>query len=120
MTSSETRLYSGKGTLGFEIFGALFVNLAFKDFRKAGQKRYRPVAVWVQSVSPFEEGDDGGSFPIFEDLRRYVRQVEQASNRGCNNCADNFRNRVPDCLAQLIYRGPDFASLSEHQLSVFG
>ena len=25
----------------------------------------------------------------------------------------------PDCLAQLICRGPDFAALSEHQLSGF-
>jgi hypothetical protein len=30
---------------------------------------------------------------------------------------DNFRE---GCLAQLICRGPDFAVLSEHQLSEFG
>jgi hypothetical protein len=63
--------------------GDLFVNLAFEDFRKAGQDGYRSITVWVYSVSPFEEGDDRGSFPIFRDLRRYKR--EQASNRGCNN-----------------------------------
>ena len=37
MTSSETRLHSGEGTVGFEMVGDLFVNLAFEDFRKAGQ-----------------------------------------------------------------------------------
>jgi hypothetical protein len=36
MTSSETRLHSGKGTVGFEMVGDMFFNLALKDFRKAG------------------------------------------------------------------------------------
>ena len=36
MTSSEPRLHSGEGTVGFEMVGNLFVNLAFKDLRKAG------------------------------------------------------------------------------------
>ena len=36
MTSSETRLPSGEGTVGFKIVGDLFVNLAFEDLRKAG------------------------------------------------------------------------------------
>ena len=40
MTSSETRLHSGEGTVGFEMVGYLFVNLAFEDFRKAGQDGY--------------------------------------------------------------------------------
>ena len=31
MTSSETRLHSGAGTMGFEMVGDLFVNLAFED-----------------------------------------------------------------------------------------
>ena len=58
MTSSKTRLHSGEGTVGFEMVGDLFVHLAFEDFRKAGQDGYRSVTVWVQGVSPFEEGDD--------------------------------------------------------------
>ena len=62
--------------MGFEMVRDLFVNLVFEDFRKAGQDGYRSVTVWVQSVSPFEEGDDRGSFPIFEDLQRYEREVE--------------------------------------------
>ena len=33
--------------------------------------------------------------------------------------ADNFR-KGPNCLARLICRGPDFAALSEHQLTGFG
>ena len=64
--------------------GDLFVNLAFEDFRKEGQDRYRSITVWVWSVPPFEEGDDRGSFPIIWDLRQYERVVEQASNRVCN------------------------------------
>ena len=36
MTSSETKLHIGEGTVGFEMVGNLFVNLAFEDFRKAG------------------------------------------------------------------------------------
>jgi hypothetical protein len=36
MTSSETRLHSGEGTVGFEMVGNLFVNLAFEELRKAG------------------------------------------------------------------------------------
>jgi hypothetical protein len=47
MTSSETRLHSGEGTMGLEMVGDLFVNLAFEDLRNAGQDRYRFVAVWV-------------------------------------------------------------------------
>ena len=35
MTSSETRLHSGEGTVGFEMVGYLFVNLAFEDLSKA-------------------------------------------------------------------------------------
>ena len=31
MTSSETRLHSGEGAVGFEMVGDLFVNLAFKE-----------------------------------------------------------------------------------------
>ena len=40
MTSSETRLHSGEGMVGFEMVGDLFVNLAFEDFRKVGQAGY--------------------------------------------------------------------------------
>ena len=47
MTSSETRLHSGEDTVGLEMVSDLFVNLAFKDFRKAGQDGYRSVTVWV-------------------------------------------------------------------------
>ena len=36
MTSSETRLHSGEGTVGFERGSNLFVDLAFEDLRKAG------------------------------------------------------------------------------------
>jgi hypothetical protein len=36
MTSSETRLHSGEGTVEFEMVGDLFVNLALEDLRKAG------------------------------------------------------------------------------------
>jgi hypothetical protein len=45
MTSSETKLHSGEGTLGIEVFGDLFVNLAFGDFKKAGQDAYRYITV---------------------------------------------------------------------------
>ena len=34
MTSSETRLHSGEGMVGFEMVGNLFVDLAFEDLRK--------------------------------------------------------------------------------------
>ena len=85
MTSSEARLHSGEGAVGFKMVGNLFVNLDFEDFRKAGQDGYRSVTVWVKSVSPFEEGDDRSCFPIFGNLRRHEREVEQASNRGGNN-----------------------------------
>jgi hypothetical protein len=47
LTSSETGLYSGEGTVGFEKVSDLFVNLAFEDFGKAGQDGYRSVTVWV-------------------------------------------------------------------------
>ena len=46
MTSSETGLHSEEGKVGFEGVGDLFVNLAFKDFRKAGQDGKRSVTVW--------------------------------------------------------------------------
>ena len=36
MTSSETRLHSGEGMVGFEMVSDLFVNLAFEDLRKTG------------------------------------------------------------------------------------
>ena len=85
MTSSETRLHSGEGMMGFDMVGDLFVDLAFEDLRKAGYDRYRSVAVWVKSVPTFEEGDDCSCFPIFGNLRRHEREVEQASNRGCDN-----------------------------------
>ena len=45
MTGSETRLHSGVGIVGFEMVGDLFINLAFEDFRKAGQDGYRSVTV---------------------------------------------------------------------------
>ena len=41
MTSSETGLHSGEGT----VISDLFVNLAFEDFGKAGQDEYRSVTV---------------------------------------------------------------------------
>ena len=47
MTSSETGLHSGEGTVGFKMVGDLFINLAFEDFRKAGQDGYRSITVWV-------------------------------------------------------------------------
>ena len=50
-----------------------------------------------------------------------TKEVEQASNRGCNNFGGSFLEREdPDCLARLICRDPDFAALSEGQLSGFG
>ena len=42
-----TRWRSGEGTVGFEMVRDLLVNLAFEDFRKAGQDGYRSVTVWV-------------------------------------------------------------------------
>ena len=74
----------------FKMVGDLFVNLAFEDFRKEGQDGCRSVTVWAWSVSPFEEEDDRDSFQIFRDLRRYEREVEQASNRGCNIFGRSF------------------------------
>ena len=47
MTSSETRLHSGEGTVRYEMVGNLFVNLGFEDFRKAGLDGYRSITVWV-------------------------------------------------------------------------
>ena len=47
MTSSETRLQSGEGTIGFEMVSDLLVNLASEDLRKTGQDGYRSVTVWV-------------------------------------------------------------------------
>ena len=46
MTHSETRLHSGEGMVGFEMVGDLFINIAFEDFRMAGQDGYRSIAVW--------------------------------------------------------------------------
>jgi hypothetical protein len=37
MTSSETRLHSGEGVLGFEMVGVLFVNLAFEVLGRQGR-----------------------------------------------------------------------------------
>ena len=93
MTSSETRLHSGEGTVGFEMVIDLFVDFAFEDLRQAGQDGYRSVKVWVQGVSHFEEGDDRGSFPILGDLRRYEKEVEQAGNRGCDNGGGQFQKQ---------------------------
>ena len=47
MTSSETGLHSGEGTVGFEMVGDLFVHLAFEEFRNAGKDGYRSVTVWI-------------------------------------------------------------------------
>ena len=47
MISLETRLHSGDGTVGFEMVGDLFINLAFEDFRKARQDGYMSLTVWV-------------------------------------------------------------------------
>ena len=47
MSSSETGLHSGEGTVGFEMVDDRFVQLAFEDFRLAGQNGYRSVIVWV-------------------------------------------------------------------------
>ena len=43
MISSETRLHSGEGTVGFKMVGDLFIILAFKDFKKAWQEGYRSI-----------------------------------------------------------------------------
>jgi hypothetical protein len=37
MTTSETRLHSGEGKVGFEIIGNLFVNLAFEELKRQGR-----------------------------------------------------------------------------------
>ena len=39
--------HSGEGAVRFEMVGDLFINLAFEDFRKAGQDGYRSVTGWV-------------------------------------------------------------------------
>ena len=36
MTSTEARLRSGKETMGFEMFGNLFIDQAFKVFQETG------------------------------------------------------------------------------------
>ena len=47
MTSSETGLHSAEGMVGFEMVSDLFLDLAFEDFRKAGQDGYRSITVWI-------------------------------------------------------------------------
>jgi hypothetical protein len=37
MTSSETRLHSEEGTVGFEMIGDLFVNLGLKTLERQGR-----------------------------------------------------------------------------------
>ena len=37
MTSSETRLHSGEGTVGFEMVGNLLVNLLLKTLERQGR-----------------------------------------------------------------------------------
>ena len=69
----------------------LFINLAFENFRKAGQDGYRSITVWVWSVTPFEVGNDRGSFSIFRDLGQFEREVEQTGNRVATMAVDNFR-----------------------------
>ena len=55
MISSETRLHSGEGTVGFEMVGDRFVHLASEDFRKAGQDRNRSVTVLVKGSQVWSE-----------------------------------------------------------------
>ena len=47
MTGSESRLHRREVTVGFEMVGDLFVNLAFEDFRNAGWDSFWSVSVWV-------------------------------------------------------------------------
>jgi hypothetical protein len=58
VASSNTGLHSGEGTVGFEMVSDLFVNMAFEDFRKAGQDGYRSVNSLGLECHPFEEWDD--------------------------------------------------------------
>ena len=67
----------------------------------SGQDGYRSVTVWVQGVSPFEEGDDRGSFPVLGDLRR---------NRVGTVVADSFRNRGSRVSSPTDLYGSRFCS----------
>ena len=75
MTSSETGLHSGEGTLGFEMVSDLFTILAFKDFRKAGQDGYR---------SAFQ------SLGISDETKERLNRLEIGI---ATMAVDNFRNR---------------------------
>ena len=98
MTRSETRLHSGEGTVGFEMVGDLFINLAFKVFRQAGYDRSMSVTVWVQNVYPFEEGDD-----------------RRAVDLGRGSQVESMASRRKMLLEILDYRG--FISVSQSQRS---
>ena len=89
MTSSETRLHSVEGMVGFEWSVICLLTWLSKTLERQGRID-KSVAVWVKSVPPFEEGDDRSCFPIFGNLRRHEREVEQASNRGGNNFGRSF------------------------------
>ena len=52
MTSSETRLHSGEGTVGFEMVGDLFVNLAFDDQKDGQNNRHWTEELCLEGQHP--------------------------------------------------------------------
>ena len=97
------------GAWSFKMVSDLFVDLAFEDLRYAGQDGYGSVTVWVQGVSPFEEGDDHGSFPILGDLRRYER-LNRLVIGVATMAADSFSNRGSKLSSPADLYGSRFCS----------
>ena len=70
------------------------------------------------SPPPLKRGLTAAAFQslgISDDMKERLNRLVTTIS------ADNFLERKgPDCLARLICRSPDFAALSEHQLTGFG
>ena len=91
--------------VGFKMVGARGVNLAFVEFRKAGQDRYRSITVCVQSVGMTTAAFQslGISDDTKEMLNRLVIGVATIS-------ADNFRKRESRLSSPADLQGSRFCS----------
>ena len=61
------------------------------------------VAVWVQSVTPFEEGDRRGSFTIFGNLRQCEGELNNETIQKNKHETGTERERKQYCLMTEAY-----------------
>jgi hypothetical protein len=90
VTSSDTKLHSGEGTVGIEMVGDLFIHLASNTLERQGRMNIGPLQFGSRVSPRLKRGRTADTFQYLGISDDVKERLHMTSNRGCNNGGRSF------------------------------